>query len=276
MITDIKLSQFKANYFSLKDYYNEQVKIATYDLYHIVLFKSDCICHVNFEPYEVSENSILFLSSFDVFCCQKQNQQLHVFSFDKSVFENESCETKSIINGLLFNNVYNQFFLKIQTNRVHEIQLKLARITGHLENFNSQTSVILFKEVLLYGINVKHKLVIPESRNTSHCKKVYQYFSLICEHFRMEHNVSVYAGILEIQPKMLSKIFHDLKLESPKYFLNKRIVLATKKLLMFTKSTIVNISYDIGFNEPEYFSRFFKKNTGMSAKQFRNLCQKFN
>jgi AraC-like DNA-binding protein len=271
VILNINLEQLKTNSFSLKEYHNETVKIATLDLYHIVLFKSDCTCYVNFEQYKAAKNSLLFLSPIDVFSCRKQGQKLNVFCFDKDIFQNECCETKSLIQGLLFNNFYHEFFVKAQINRAHEIQLKLARLINHLESFDYQTSTILFNEILFYGINAKHKLVMPDNRNIMNYKRVYKYLSLICEHFRMEHNISVYAGILEIQPKALSKNFHDLKLESPKYFLNKRILLAAKKLLMFTSSSIVNISYDIGFNEPAYFSRFFKRNSGLSAKQFRNL-----
>ncbi|MBL4605712.1 MAG: helix-turn-helix domain-containing protein [Flavobacteriaceae bacterium] len=276
MILNINLGQFNASTFSLKEYCNESVKIAALDLYHIVFLKSNCICHVNFKQYTVSENSILFLSSRDVFSCKMQNQKLWTLSFDKDIFQNECCDTESIINGLLFNNIFDQFFLNPQTNRAHEIQLKLTRIINHLENLDYETSTTLFKEILFYGINTKHKLVMSENKSVINYKKVYQYLSLICEHFRMEHNVSVYAGILEMQPKMLSKTFHDLKLDTPKYFLNQRIILAAKKLLVFTSSTVINISYDIGLNEPAYFSRFFKRNVGLSAKQFRSLHNEFN
>ena len=42
-----------------------------------------------------------------------------------------------------------------------------------------------------------------------------------------------------------------------------------KRDLVFTSAKIKQIAYDLGFNDPAYFSRFFTKETGLTPRQYR-------
>ena len=128
---------------------------------------------------------------------------------------------------------------------------------------------IVFKEIITQAIVKKHKQFFAEEKISKHHQTVYKYLSLVNEHFKMEHNVFVYAQILRIQSKIITKIFSDLKISNPKSYLNKRILLAAKTTLAYSSKKSTEISYEIGFNEPAYFARFFKRNTGLTPKQFR-------
>jgi len=44
-----------------------------------------------------------------------------------------------------------------------------------------------------------------------------------------------------------------------------------KNQLLFTNKSIKDICFDLGFSDPAYFSRFFKKNGLISAQNFRRL-----
>ncbi|MBN1647918.1 MAG: helix-turn-helix domain-containing protein [Spirochaetales bacterium] len=47
----------------------------------------------------------------------------------------------------------------------------------------------------------------------------------------------------------------------------------SKELLVNSEMSITEISFEIGINNPNYFSSMFRKNTGMSAKDYRNKHQ---
>lgn len=51
--------------------------------------------------------------------------------------------------------------------------------------------------------------------------------------------------------------------------INQRLLLEAKRDLVYTTMTITQVSDSLGFSEPAYFSRFFKRGTGQSPKQFR-------
>ena len=43
-----------------------------------------------------------------------------------------------------------------------------------------------------------------------------------------------------------------------------------KELLRMTTLRSADIAYQVGYNDPHYFSSVFKKNTGMSPIEFRS------
>ena len=269
MFSDIELNITKGCFFSREKYIDKTVQIASIDFYHIILFKSECICQINFASYKVSENNVMFLGLSDSFFCEEQEMEMVSFSFNKEIFEQDYCKTENLLNGLLFNNLFQNFILELSINMVQKLQTKINRVINYIDKSDHNKSTLFFKEIILQLLILKHRFVVDENQSLCYYKIAYQYLSLINQHFRMEHNVFIYAKILRVQPKFLTKVFLDLKIENPKHFLNKRILLATKGLLINTTDTASSISYDVGFNEPAYFNRFFKKNTGLTTKQFR-------
>ncbi len=68
----------------------------------------------------------------------------------------------------------------------------------------------------------------------------------------------------------LSRVFHDSTGQSiMHYFLELKITEA-KKLLREENNTITEISEKLGFENPQYFSRIFRRYTGASPRSFRN------
>ncbi|GAB3394191.1 hypothetical protein GCM10027514_39920 [Azotobacter armeniacus] len=53
--------------------------------------------------------------------------------------------------------------------------------------------------------------------------------------------------------------------------LHQRLLLEAKRNLIYSAMTINQLSDQLGFSEPAYFSRFFQRLTGMSPNAFRRL-----
>jgi two-component system response regulator YesN len=78
------------------------------------------------------------------------------------------------------------------------------------------------------------------------------------------------AGHLHISPSYMSMIFKkDAGLTFLKYLVNIRLETA-KELLGNTDLKTSEIAEKIGYPEINYFSYFFKKNFGMSPREYRN------
>lgn len=83
--------------------------------------------------------------------------------------------------------------------------------------------------------------------------------------------VSHMAGELHLSTKYLSDL---LKAETGKTALeliHMYLITESKNLLMKDDRSIAEIAYELGFENPPYFSRLFKKEAGMTPNQFRNL-----
>lgn len=95
-------------------------------------------------------------------------------------------------------------------------------------------------------------------------------FNFLVEmHFKEKHAVADYAKLLNKSPKTLSNVFGKLSKASPIQLIQNRIMLEVRRLLRYTDMTVSEIGYEVGFNDVQSFSRFFKKNEGISPSEFR-------
>ncbi len=85
------------------------------------------------------------------------------------------------------------------------------------------------------------------------------------EHLPIEH----YAAALGISAAHLNALCRRLAGQSALQLINQRLLLEAKRNLVYTAMTINQVADSLGFSEPAYFSRFFKRSSGQSPKDFR-------
>lgn len=60
---------------------------------------------------------------------------------------------------------------------------------------------------------------------------------------------------------------------TPLQVINDRVVLEAKRQLQHSTLSIKEIGYQLGFEDPSYFVKFFKRMTGQMPKEFRKDCE---
>jgi len=95
-------------------------------------------------------------------------------------------------------------------------------------------------------------------------------FNLLVEqHFKEHHQVQDYANLMNKSPKTLSNLFSKNNGPSPLQVIKARIIQEAKRLLQYTDNSTKEIAYELGFDEPASFSRFFKNNVGESPTGYK-------
>ncbi len=99
-----------------------------------------------------------------------------------------------------------------------------------------------------------------------------RFIDLVVKHYRESREVKYYAGILHITPKHLSKVVRTATNGMPPVKWIEQYVTAQAKRLIETRATqtLQETAYLLGFTEPTSFYRYFKRVTGMTAKQYRD------
>lgn len=87
--------------------------------------------------------------------------------------------------------------------------------------------------------------------------------------FREHRPIEYYAAELGISAAHLNALCRRLAGQSALQMINQRLLLEAKRSLVYTAMTINQVADSLGFSEPAYFSRFFKRGTGQSPKDFR-------
>ncbi|WP_194778566.1 helix-turn-helix domain-containing protein [Pararhodonellum marinum] len=115
-----------------------------------------------------------------------------------------------------------------------------------------------------------HIPVAGEKRNVSSSERITAEFKrLLNNHIRSLKKVGDYADLLNISPNHLNKCVKIESGKSANQWILDSLLLESKSLLIQSNSSISEISFALNFDDPSYFSRFFKASTGLSPLQYR-------
>ena len=95
------------------------------------------------------------------------------------------------------------------------------------------------------------------------------YFYLVEMHYKTKHSVSEYAELLNKPAKSITNLFATHYNKSPLKVIQERILIESKRYLSFSDKSIKETAFELGFEDMQSFSRFFKNIQGISPKEFR-------
>ncbi len=130
--------------------------------------------------------------------------------------------------------------------------------------------ILLIKERVLKRVE-KYKGSTLDAKKTEKTLKRLDHLLEIEKIYRDEEiSLASLAGKLDIHPNLLSQVINEMLNKNFFDLINGcRIEDAKKRLLEEEDKTILEISYDVGFNSKAAFYRAFRKYTGTSPSEFR-------
>jgi AraC family transcriptional activator of pobA len=99
---------------------------------------------------------------------------------------------------------------------------------------------------------------------------LFRFRALVDAHFRTERAPEFYAAEMGMPVARLNRYCRLFTDRTATQSIRDRIVLEAKRQLAFSSVPVSEIAYDLGFDDPAYFSRVFRKETGESPQDFRN------
>ncbi|WP_118195289.1 helix-turn-helix domain-containing protein [Albibacterium indicum] len=145
------------------------------------------------------------------------------------------------------------------------IQLLEAEINSDLESKDIQAKLFsaLLDKISLF-------MNMDESPNSSKYTSIYKRFKqLVIQHALSEVKVTDYAKRLFLSAGHLNDVVKEVTGKNAKHIINEQRILEAKRLLYWTDVPIGEVAYKTGFEDPAYFTRFFKKYTGLLPSEFQ-------
>jgi AraC family transcriptional regulator, transcriptional activator of pobA len=83
-----------------------------------------------------------------------------------------------------------------------------------------------------------------------------------------QHDVQSIADKLALTSSTLYGIVKEFGGVSPKEWITNRLMLEAQRKLRYSDISVKELAYELGFSDPRYFSRLFKKSTGQSVSSY--------
>ena len=99
---------------------------------------------------------------------------------------------------------------------------------------------------------------------------VKKFFHLIEEHHQKNLSLSDYAGMIGVTPNHLTQTVKVLTGKTSLQIIKAKQLLEIKRLLVHTNLNVSEIANQLNFEDQSYFSKFFKRETGLTPLQYRN------
>ncbi|MGB3275567.1 MAG: 4-hydroxyphenylacetate catabolism regulatory protein HpaA [Castellaniella sp.] len=100
--------------------------------------------------------------------------------------------------------------------------------------------------------------------------QLFQQFSALMEaHFREHWTLPRYAADLAIGEQRLNEVCRRMTGKPPKRLINDRLMQEARRLLLYTGQAVSQVGYELGFDDPAYFGRFFLRQAGESPGIYR-------
>jgi AraC family transcriptional regulator, transcriptional activator of pobA len=109
----------------------------------------------------------------------------------------------------------------------------------------------------------------PRAGQSTRHGTVDRFRTMVDRDFRRLHRVREYADRLHVTPGHLNVLCHAHLGRSASAEIHQRLVLEARRLLRYTDAPAFVIAQDLGFADPAYFGRFFRRETGLTPRRCR-------
>lgn len=127
----------------------------------------------------------------------------------------------------------------------------------------------LVRLLLIHLARLSFKRLASRTVNNEDLRLFHRFTGMIEEHYQEQWHLPRYTTEMAISESRLNQTCQRIANRSPKKLIHDRVIQESKRLLIFSNHSSNEICYQLGFSDPAYFSRFFKKHTGMTTQQFR-------
>lgn len=215
------------------------------------------------------KNEILFLTEFHKIEINRIGV-IQFIRFNRSFFCIINHDSEIGCKGVLFFGSSNMPVIKIPKSDLRKFESFWKMFL--LESEEQDSFQIEMIRTMLKRYVILCTRIYKDQNNLIHEEEtslIREFNFLVEQHFRDKHKVADYASLLNRSPKTLSNIFQKHSSKSPLQFIQNRKILESKRLLGYSDFQVQEIGYQIGYDDIQSFSRFFKKQTGHSPISYR-------
>jgi AraC family transcriptional activator of pobA len=244
------------------------------DAYFFMFFEKGITVHqVDWQTVRISNGQLLFIMPNQVHASPplKKGLKFHTLSFAQNVISLIPQQLLFLINPL---NTSRITFDDMSGKRVISLFEMLNQLL-HTEHRKNDTDLILaYLNSLLTEFNTAYFNGLNSDSTDAHDISTFIRFKIRVEKdFKSQPPIAELAAQLLISENKMYKIVKHYSGLSPKEYLIQRLILEAQRIIFYDRPAAKELAYELGFSDPDYFSRLFKKKTGKSISRFLDYVQ---
>lgn len=172
-----------------------------------------------------------------------------------------------VMNSKIFLDSNHQLF-NIGVGKYHQIYQYMDQMKQNQEIGDKLS--LLSNKGLLYCLIQLIIALSQEHRNQEENAQIHKFKNFIKDNLKQVITIQEIADVMEVDPKHLYYIFQKETGMCPKKYITKERMKRAKELLLDGKYNVSEVGEMVGYEDPLYFSRIFKKNMGVPPSTFRD------
>ena len=152
----------------------------------------------------------------------------------------------------------------------------LAYVRIMFDEFHSTSGTFNKKAIIdalfIIILSKLEELKIEQTAHISDSDKLSRFLlfqTLLKQEYKSNRNASFYATKMNITYKHLNEICKEIIHSTAKQYIDAFIILEAKRRLTNSNTRSTELAYQLGFEEPTNFVKYFKKSTGLTPNQFK-------
>lgn len=164
--------------------------------------------------------------------------------------------------------------IKFQLNSLvfKELSLYLRQIRQELIVPRQDQQIALFSLVKMVLVSLRRRLHqehVEDAEQQIGAKLTHTFRHLLEQHYKQHWKIGDYAAALHVSASTLNRACHEMLGAAAKKLMQERLHVEAKRRLIYTKETLDQISFDLGYKDAAYFSRVFKLIEGVPPMSYR-------
>ena len=226
--------------------------------------------YIDFNWYPVQKNTLVYLAkeqvnAFDFSGDLKGYCMVFTEAFFVSCFTNL---TRDFVFRLFNPQLYSPTFRIPETSDFKDYFDLLVKEFNVSTSFNHKNIINALFTILISKAEGIKQSQHPIPTDSSRIMLFQRFTTLIENHYSESRNASFYADKLAITYKHLNIVSRETVHKTAKNVIDDFIILQAKRKLINSSIKTTQLAYDLGFEDPTNFTKYFKKQTGLTPKSF--------
>lgn len=244
-----------------------------HSFYHLVFFtKGGGMQTIDFENFPVKPNQIYFMIPGQVHSWDFEGEvDGYIINFSTTFFQSFLLKANYLEDMPFFSGITKDAVIDVPEGLQNKVINLFEELIAENETINP-LGVDLVKAIMLQlFIQVARlKIEVPDAVAPSYNYTLLRSFQKLIEKNYMQLRLpKQYAELLYITPNHLNALCNDVLGISAGEVIRNRIVLEAKRLLINHEMTVLKIANHLNFADNSYFTKFFKKQEGITPEEFR-------